>query len=40
MIGQYLLKLLVALVDTPFVYAVVRLLERRRARPSVAPTEA
>ncbi|MFB6266913.1 MAG: queuosine precursor transporter [Halodesulfurarchaeum sp.] len=31
-VGQYLLKLLIALVDTPFVYLVVSLLRRREQR--------
>ncbi len=30
-VGQYLLKLLIALVDTPFVYAVVSVLRSRKA---------
>jgi uncharacterized PurR-regulated membrane protein YhhQ (DUF165 family) len=29
MLGQYLLKLLIALVDTPFVYAVVGVVRSR-----------
>ena len=35
-VGQYLLKLLIALVDTPFVYAVVRAVRNgtRTARPT------
>ena len=36
-VGQYLLKLLIALVDTPFVYAVVGFV-RSRERPVNAPT--
>lgn len=35
-VGQYVLKLLIALLDTPFVYAVVRL-ARGREEESVAP---
>ncbi|MFB6157508.1 MAG: queuosine precursor transporter [Haloferacaceae archaeon] len=37
LVGQYLLKLLVALVDTPFVYAVVAIL-RGRGTARAAPT--
>ena len=36
MIGQYLLKLLIALLDTPIVYAVVHLV---RSRDGLEPTE-
>jgi uncharacterized integral membrane protein (TIGR00697 family) len=32
-VGQYLLKLLIAVVDTPFVYLVVRLIGRVSAKP-------
>jgi len=36
-VGQYLLKLLIALVDTPFVYAVVRFVDDDRATESTNP---
>jgi len=36
-VGQYLVKLLIALVDTPFVYAVVRLVRSRDSEALVAP---
>ena len=38
LVGQYLLKLLIALVDTPFVYAVVGIL-RGRGTARVAPAD-
>ncbi|MFB6078628.1 MAG: queuosine precursor transporter [Halarchaeum sp.] len=37
-VGQYVLKLLIALVDTPFVYAAVGLLRDRDARGTARPT--
>jgi len=38
-VGQYLLKLLIALVDTPFVYAAVGLLGDDDARGTARPTD-
>ncbi|GAA0294857.1 queuosine precursor transporter [Halarchaeum salinum] len=39
MVGQYVLKLLIALVDTPFVYAVVGFLGERGTNGRVTPTK-
>ncbi|GGL29604.1 hypothetical protein GCM10009037_11600 [Halarchaeum grantii] len=39
MVGQYVLKLGIALLDTPFVYAAVSLLGDRAATGRVAPTK-
>ncbi|WP_318567817.1 queuosine precursor transporter [Salinigranum marinum] len=36
-VGQYLLKLLIALIDTPFVYAVVRFVDDDRVAGSTNP---
>jgi uncharacterized integral membrane protein (TIGR00697 family) len=38
MLGQYLLKLLIAVVDTPFVYAVVGLVRSRETGRTADPT--
>ncbi|WP_423750884.1 queuosine precursor transporter [Salinirarus marinus] len=38
-VGQYLLKLLIALADTPFVYAVVGILRSRGHAPAVVPAD-
>ncbi|MFD1513177.1 queuosine precursor transporter [Halomarina rubra] len=38
-VGQYLLKLLIAVVDTPFVYLVVRTARDRGVAPRVTPTD-
>jgi hypothetical protein len=38
-VGQYLLKLLIALADTPFVYAVVGVLRSRGHAPDVVPAD-
>ncbi|ALG82968.1 queuosine precursor transporter [Halanaeroarchaeum sulfurireducens] len=39
-VGQYVLKLLIALVDTPFVYAIVGFARRsKRSEPTVTTTE-
>ena len=39
LVGQYLLKLLIAVVDTPFVYAVVRGVRARRDRSAAASAD-
>ncbi|MWG34736.1 queuosine precursor transporter [Halomarina oriensis] len=38
-VGQYLLKLLIAVVDTPFVYLVVRAARDRGVAPRVTPSD-
>ncbi len=38
-VGQYLLKLLIALADTPFVYAVVRTVRERERDARTAPSD-
>jgi hypothetical protein len=38
-VGQYLLKLLIAVVDTPFVYLVVRTARERGVAPRVTPSD-